>query len=171
MKDRCVFIHTNERQWLGALVAEYSLRRNSARPEAFDVQFIHTRDYPYLAKKEGQAFLRGGTTRLWRMDDLQSFTPLRFLPPKLMSWQGRAVDGWNVRASLGREITKSSASVSRTRNSTRGRGRRGTATVCLGRASQRVPVVRSSPCRVAAVRCPLTGATRCRARRSDHGPG
>jgi hypothetical protein len=25
------------------------------------------------------------------MDDLQSFTPLRFLPPKLMNWQGRAV--------------------------------------------------------------------------------
>jgi len=91
MRDRCVFIHTNERQWLGALVAEYSFRRNSASPEAFDVQFIHTRDYPYLAAREGQTFLRGGTTRVWRMDDLQSFTPLRFLPPKLMGWQGRAV--------------------------------------------------------------------------------
>jgi len=91
VKDRCVFIHTNERQWLGALVAEYSFRRNSATPDAFDVRFIHTRDYPFLAAKEGQTFLRGGTTRVWRMDDLQSFTPLRFLPPKLMGWQGRAV--------------------------------------------------------------------------------
>ena len=91
MKDRCVFIHTNERQWLGALVAEYSFRRNSASPDTFDVKFIHTRDYPYLAAKEGQTFLRGGTTRVWRMGDLQSFTPLRFLPPKLMGWQGRAV--------------------------------------------------------------------------------
>jgi hypothetical protein len=91
VKDRCVFIHTNERQWLGALVAEYSFRRNSAHPDRFDVQFIHTRDYPYLAAKEGQTFLRGGTTRVWRMDDLQSFTPLRFLPPRLMGWQGRAV--------------------------------------------------------------------------------
>lgn len=91
MKDHCVFIHTNERQWLGALVADYSFRRNSAHADKFDVQFIHTKNYPYLAAKEGQPFLRGGTTRVWHMDDLQSFTPLRFLPPKLMNWQGRAV--------------------------------------------------------------------------------
>jgi len=91
LREKCVFIHTNERQWLGALVAQYSFRRNSARPDDFDVRFIHTRDYPYLAAREGQVFLRGGTTRAWHMDDLQSFTPLRFLPPKLMNWQGRAV--------------------------------------------------------------------------------
>ena len=89
--DKCVFVHTNEKQWLGALVAEYSFRRNSRNPDAFEVKFIHTRDHPFLAAKEGQTFLRGGTTRVWRMDDLQSFTPLRFLPPKLMNWQGRAV--------------------------------------------------------------------------------
>ena len=89
--DKCAFIHTNERQWLGALVAEYSLRRNSARPDSFDIRFIHTRDYPFLAKREGQSFLRGGSQRVWRMDDLQSFTPLRFMPPQLMGGQGRAV--------------------------------------------------------------------------------
>jgi hypothetical protein len=89
--SNCVFIHTNERQWLGALVAAYSLRRNSKRPESFEVRFIHTRDHPFLYEKEGQPFLRGGTTRVWRMDDLQSFTPLRFLPPALMDYQGRAV--------------------------------------------------------------------------------
>lgn len=91
MSERCVFIHTNERQWLGALVAQYSFRRNSAHAGEFDVRFIHTRDHPFLAAREGQAFLRGGTTRVWRMDDLQSFTPLRFLPPALMGFQGRAV--------------------------------------------------------------------------------
>jgi hypothetical protein len=89
--DKCVFIHTNERQWLGALVAEYSFRRNSRHADRFEVQFIHTRDYPYLRAREGQPFLRGGTTRVWHMDDLQSFTPLRFQPPRLMGWQGRAV--------------------------------------------------------------------------------
>ena len=77
--DKCVFIHTNERQWLGALVAEYSFRRNSRHPDQFEVRFIHTRDHPFLAAREGQSFLRGGTTRVWHMDDLQSFTPLRFL--------------------------------------------------------------------------------------------
>ena len=89
--DKRVFIHTNERQWLGALVAAYSFRRNSANPGAFQVEFIHTRDHAFLRDKEGQTFLRGGTSRVWRMDDLQSFTPMRFLPPKLMGYQGRAV--------------------------------------------------------------------------------
>ncbi len=89
--DKCVFIHTNERQWLGALVGEYALRRNSRHADKFDVKFIHTRDYDFLRAKEGQTFLRGGATRVWHMEDLQSFTPLRFLPPKLMNGQGRAV--------------------------------------------------------------------------------
>ena len=87
----CVFIHTNERQWIGALVSQYSLKRNSANPDAFDVRIIHVKDFPFLAEREGQSFLRGGTTRVWRMSDLQSFTPLRFMPPKLMGYHGRAV--------------------------------------------------------------------------------
>lgn len=86
-----VYIQSNERQWLGALVSAYSLKRNSSRPDAFDVEIMHVRDYPFLAEKEGQAFLRGGTTRVWHMADLQSFTPLRFMPPKLMGHEGRAV--------------------------------------------------------------------------------
>ena len=86
-----VYIQTNERQWLGALVSAYSMKRQSSRPDAFDVEIMHTRDFPFLAEKEGQAFLRGGTSRIWRMEDLQSFTPLRFLPPKLMGHEGRAV--------------------------------------------------------------------------------
>jgi hypothetical protein len=89
--EKCVFIHTNERQWLGALVSAWSFKRNSRDPDAFDVKYIHTRDYPFLQEKEGQAFLRGGTTRTWRMADLQSFTPLRFIPPALMNHAGRAV--------------------------------------------------------------------------------
>jgi hypothetical protein len=86
-----VFIQTNDRQWLGALVSAYSLTRNSAHADAFDVEIMHVRDFPFLAAKEGEPFLRGGTTRIWRMDDLQSFTPLRFMPPQLMGHSGRAV--------------------------------------------------------------------------------
>ncbi|MGH0035338.1 MAG: hypothetical protein ACQGVK_09970 [Myxococcota bacterium] len=86
-----VFIHTNHRQIVGAKVAEYSLKRNSARPDDFDVRIIHTRDHPFLAEREGQDYLRDGTTRTWRMNDLQSFTPLRFMPPALMGYEGRAI--------------------------------------------------------------------------------
>ncbi len=86
-----VFIQSNERQWLGALVSEYSMKRNSKHADKFDVEIMHVKDFPFLAAKEGQSFLRGGTDRVWRMADLQSFTPLRFMPPKLMGYEGRAV--------------------------------------------------------------------------------
>ncbi len=86
-----VFIQSNERQWLGALVSEYSMKRNSKHADEFDVEIMHVKDFPFLAEKEGQSFLRGGTDRVWRMADLQSFTPLRFMPPKLMGYEGRAV--------------------------------------------------------------------------------
>ena len=36
-------------------------------------------------------FLRSGTQRAWKNDDLQSFTPCRFMPPELMGYEGRAV--------------------------------------------------------------------------------
>jgi hypothetical protein len=86
-----VFIQSNERQWLGALVSKYSMKRNSKHADEFDVEIMHVKDFPFLAAKEGQSFLRGGTDRVWRMADLQSFTPLRFMPPKLMGYEGRAV--------------------------------------------------------------------------------
>ncbi|MFC4351339.1 hypothetical protein ACFOW6_07275 [Fodinicurvata halophila] len=86
-----VFIHTNHRQMIGALVSEYTIKRNSKNPDKFDVQLIHTKDYPFLKDKEGQEFLRDGYTRPWRYEDLQSFTPLRFMPPELMGYEGRAV--------------------------------------------------------------------------------
>ncbi|WP_119168690.1 glycosyltransferase family protein [Algihabitans albus] len=91
MTKPCVFIHTNERQYLGALVSRHSLLRNSQHREAFDVKIIHTKDHPFLREREGQPFLREGGSRVWRYDDLQSFTPLRFMPPELMGYEGRAV--------------------------------------------------------------------------------
>jgi hypothetical protein len=87
----CVFIHTNDRQMIGALVSQYSLKRNSKSPDGFDVRILHTDDHPFLAAKEGKEFLRDGGKRVWRMADLQSFTPLRFMPPEAMGYQGQAI--------------------------------------------------------------------------------
>src|SRR5690606_14267607 len=86
-----VFIQSNHRQLLGALVSAYSLRRNSSSPESFDVRILNSEDFPFLAAREGQEFLRDGRKHLWKYDDLQSFTPLRFMLPELMNYQGRAV--------------------------------------------------------------------------------
>ncbi len=89
--EHCVFIHTNHKQIVGALVARHALRRYSRHNDKFDVQIIHTRDYPFLREREGQEYLRDGVKRTWIYDDLQSFTPLRFMPPELMGYKGRAV--------------------------------------------------------------------------------
>ncbi len=89
--DHCVFIHTNHKQIVGALVARYALKRNSQHADSFDVRIIHTEDYPWLREFEGQMYLRDGVSRVWLYDDLQSFTPLRFMPPELMNYHGRAV--------------------------------------------------------------------------------
>lgn len=89
--EHCVFIHTNPKQWIGARVAQYALQRNSVHADRFAVQIINTQDYPFLQAREGQLFLRGGVMRPWLNNDLQSFTPLRFMPPELMNYTGRAV--------------------------------------------------------------------------------
>jgi len=89
--DYRVFIQTNHKQYVGALVAEYSLKRNSKHADKFSVQIIHHKDYPFFWAKEGQPYLRDGARRTWLNDDLQSFTLTRFMPPELMGYQGRAV--------------------------------------------------------------------------------
>lgn len=89
--DYCVFIHTNHKQWVGALVGEYALRRNSRNNDKFDLRIIHHRDQPFMQRREGDLFTRSGEKRAWLNNDLQSFTPLRFMPPELMGYQGRAV--------------------------------------------------------------------------------
>ena len=86
-----VFIHTNHKQIVGALVGQYALKRNSKHPDRFDVSIIDTKDHDFLKSKEGQLYLRDGNKRAWHFDDLQSFTPLRFKPPELMGYEGRAV--------------------------------------------------------------------------------
>jgi len=87
----CVFIHTNHRQLVGALVSSYSLTRNSRHAERFELRILHSQDSPFLREREGQAFLRDGARAIWRYEDLQSFTPLRFLPPEQMDYAGRAL--------------------------------------------------------------------------------
>ncbi len=91
MTRPCVFIHTNHKQILGAKVAEHALRRFSTHNDEFDVRILHTDDHPFIAELDGQTYLRDEAPRTWLKEDLQSFTPLRFMPPEAMGYQGRAV--------------------------------------------------------------------------------
>ncbi|PWE34152.1 hypothetical protein DDZ14_00060 [Maritimibacter sp. 55A14] len=86
-----VFIHTNAQQMAGAIVARHSLKRQSARPDAIEVKITRREDFPIFREYEGRKFLRAGGWRVWRNDDLQSFTPVRFSPPEQMGYAGRAV--------------------------------------------------------------------------------
>ena len=88
----CIFIHTNEKQIIGALVSKYSFERFASNKDAFDVKLIDTRDYASFFKGyEGKKYLRDGLHREWLNDDLQSFTVLRFGPPEVMNFEGRSV--------------------------------------------------------------------------------
>jgi len=89
--EYCVFIQANDKQMLGAIVAEFALRRYSRHNDRFDVRIMDYDDIPVFRQHEGRRFLRDGGKRVWVRDDLQSFTPSRFLPPQLMGYQGRAL--------------------------------------------------------------------------------
>jgi hypothetical protein len=86
-----VFIHTNAKQLVGAKVSAYSLQKMSKNPQRFEVQILNLDNYPSLLKYDGARYLHEGSYRIWRASDLQSFTLLRFLPPQLMNYEGRAV--------------------------------------------------------------------------------
>ena len=86
-----VFIQANRRQYLGAVIGEHALRRNSQHSDSFDVRIMLQEEIPVFREHEGKRYLFDGNLRTWRNNDLQSFTPLRFLPPELMGYQGRAV--------------------------------------------------------------------------------
>jgi hypothetical protein len=87
----CIFIHTNEKQIIGALVSKYSFERFASNKDAFDVKLIDTRDFTFFKDYEGKQYLRDGLRREWLNEDLQSFTVLRFAPPELMNYEGRSV--------------------------------------------------------------------------------
>src|SRR4029079_16775838 len=91
MMKPCIFIHTNEKQIVGALVSQFSFRRFAAHPDAFEVRLIRTEDCPFITSHDGRTYLRDGLHRQWRSEDLQSFTVLRFMPPQLMNYRGRSL--------------------------------------------------------------------------------
>jgi hypothetical protein len=91
MMKPCIFIHTNEKQIVGALVSQFSFKRFAARPDAFEVRLIRTEDYPFITSHDGRPYLRDGLHRHWKSADLQSFTILRFMPPQIMNYQGRSL--------------------------------------------------------------------------------
>ena len=86
-----IFIQTNSKQSIGAIVSAYSMKRNSPHAAKFDVTIMNQEDYPFFKQHDGETYTRHGGKRVWRENDLQSFTLTRFLPPQLMGYKGRAL--------------------------------------------------------------------------------
>lgn len=86
-----VYIQTNAKQFIGAVVSAHSMVRNSAHSEKFDVRIMVQEEYPVFRLYEGARYLRHGRDQRWLNSDLQSFTPLRFAPPELQNYSGRAL--------------------------------------------------------------------------------
>jgi hypothetical protein len=91
MSKLTVFIQCNEKQYFGAKLSEYTLKKNSKDPDKFEVRLMLVNDYPKLFGREGQKYLRRGHEVTWINNNLQSFTPTRFMPPELMNFKGRAL--------------------------------------------------------------------------------
>lgn len=86
-----VFIHTNDKQMLGARVGAYLLETRSPKPDAFEIRLLRLEETPHLYRRQGQSYLRKGKLAVWRNEDLQSFSPLRMLVPQMMNYEGRAL--------------------------------------------------------------------------------
>ena len=85
-----VFICTNNKQLLGAKLSQYTLERYT-KTESFSVEILNTDKGSEIDRLAGKSYLRGGKVHQFSKTDLQSWTLVRFSPPELMNYQGRAV--------------------------------------------------------------------------------
>ncbi|MEK7203819.1 MAG: glycosyltransferase [Patescibacteria group bacterium] len=86
-----VFIHTNNKQLFGAILAKYALEKNSINKNAFSIEFINVDELEVFKNFRGKEYLRDGRAVKYDSNDLQSFTLSRFMPPELTNFQGRAI--------------------------------------------------------------------------------
>ena len=86
-----IFIHTNDKQYLGAKLCEFAFKIRSKHPELFDVEILRLEETKNLFNKEGCQYIRKGSSATWHNKDLQSFSPLRMAIPQLMNFKGKAL--------------------------------------------------------------------------------
>ncbi len=90
MKKKIVFIHTNNKQLLGAKLAQYAILKNTNN-KSIEIEILNVDDRKDFKEFVGKSYKRSGTDYIHKDDDLQSFTLSRFLPPELMNYEGRSV--------------------------------------------------------------------------------
>jgi hypothetical protein len=87
-----VFIHTNNKQRLGALVAKHAIVSCLHDPDSTEVRFINVDELKVFKNFIGATYLFSkNEKRTYTKDDLQSFTLSRFMASELMGYSGKAV--------------------------------------------------------------------------------
>ena len=86
----CVFIHSNPKQISARSWRSTRCGATRATPTNSTCKIIEHETYPLLRRIRRPELPARRRQRVWLNDDLQSFTPLRFMPPELMGYQGRA---------------------------------------------------------------------------------
>ena len=77
--DLKIFIQSNPQQELAAKVSSFSFHKFGFK----NIEIIKLKDVNELNDKFNKGYLRGGKKIIYDEKDLQSFTLLRFLPPKI----------------------------------------------------------------------------------------
>ncbi len=86
-----VFIHTNNMQIIGAKLAKFAIERKLPSDSSIKVEILSVNSRPEFKSFVGKTYLRLGKEIVYRLDDLQSFTLSRFMPPELMNYTGRSI--------------------------------------------------------------------------------
>ncbi|MEN9605095.1 MAG: hypothetical protein RJB39_780 [Candidatus Parcubacteria bacterium] len=87
---KTVYIHTNNKQRLGAKLAKYAIEKSLSDTE-IQVQQLNVDSLEMFKQFAGTQYLRGGKVNVYDPKDLQSFTLSRFMPPALNGYEGRAM--------------------------------------------------------------------------------
>lgn len=85
-----IFIHTNNKQGIGAVLSKFSIERSLSN-KSIEVGFINVDNLNQFKNFAGKKYLRAGKESVYNPKDLQSFTLSRFMPPELMNYEGRAL--------------------------------------------------------------------------------
>lgn len=86
-----IFIHTNNKQMTGAVLAKYAIERYLPKNSGITVEYINVDKIEAFKNFAGKEYLFAGKPRAYNPKDLQSFTLSRFMAPELMDYKGSAV--------------------------------------------------------------------------------
>lgn len=88
---QAVYIHTNNKQLLGAKLAEFSIRKHLPKNSDLHIEILNVDEMELFRDFAGKSYLRAGIETVYNPKDLQSFTLVRFMVPELMGHEGHAV--------------------------------------------------------------------------------